>query len=163
MGTAVGALIWKGEFATHQPPGNRRVCLSKILSAEKESAFFADGVQDGVFTKLAKVANLKVISHTSVLPYRGARNTQQIGRVLNVASRAGGKRPQRSRQNPLNAQLIDTRTDTHVWAEEYDRDLNELFTLQSEITQKVAARLERRSRRPRSRDQRATDHRPCRL
>src|SRR5947208_12281736 len=108
------------------------------LSSDKENAFFADGVYDGVSTKLAKVANLKVISHNSVAKYRGARNTQEIGRALNVAYVLEGSVRRETGRIHLNAQLIDTRTDAHVWAQEYDRALNDVFTLQSEIAQKIA-------------------------
>ena len=111
------------------------------LSPEKENAFFADGVYDGVSTKLAKVANLKVISHNSVAKYRGARNTQEIGRALNVAYVLEGSVRRETGRIHLNAQLIDTRTDAQVWAQEYDRDLNDVFTLQSEIAQKIADQL----------------------
>jgi tetratricopeptide (TPR) repeat protein len=93
-------------------------------------------------TKLAKVADLKTISRTSVMPYRGARNTQQIGRALNVSHVLEGSVRREAGKIHLNAQLIDTRTDTHVWAEEYDRDLTDLFAIQSEIAQKVADQLE---------------------
>jgi len=112
------------------------------LSETKESAFFADGIQDGILTKLAKVADLKIISRTSVMQYRGARNTQQIGRALNVSHVLEGSVRREAGKIHLNAQLIDTRTDTHVWAEEYDRDLTDLFAIQSEIAQKVADQLE---------------------
>ena len=111
------------------------------LSPEKENAFFADGVYDGVSTKLAKVANLKVISHNSVAKYRGARNTHEIGRALNVTYVLEGSVRREAGRIHLNAQLIDTRTDAHVWAQEYDRDLNDVFTLQSEIAQKIADQL----------------------
>src|SRR5207249_5257526 len=93
-------------------------------------------------TKLAKVADLKIISRTSVMPYRGARSTQQIGRALNVSHVLEGSVRRNAGRIHLNAQLIDTRTDTHVWAEEYDRDLTDLFAIQSEIAQKVADKLE---------------------
>jgi len=112
------------------------------LSETKESAFFADGIQDGILTKLAKVADLKIISRTSVMQYRGARNMQQIGRALNVSHVLEGSVRREAGKIHLNAQLIDTRTDTHVWAEEYDRDLTDLFAIQSEIAQKVADQLE---------------------
>jgi TolB-like protein/Tfp pilus assembly protein PilF len=112
------------------------------LSEDKEGAFFADGIQDGILTKLAKVADLKIISRTSVMPYRGARNTQQIGRALNVSHVLEGSVRRGAGKIHLNAQLIDTRTDTHVWAEEYDRDLTDLFAIQSEIARKVADQLE---------------------
>src|SRR4029077_2929448 len=111
------------------------------LSADKENAFFADGVYDGVSTKLAKLANLKVISHNSVAKYRGARNTEEIGRALNVAYVLEGSVRREAGRIHLNAQLINTRTDAHVWAQEYDRDLSDVFTLQSEIAQKIADQL----------------------
>src|SRR4030095_5456513 len=96
---------------------------------------------DGVSSKLQKVANLKVISHNSVAKYRGARNTQEIGRALNVAYVLEGSVRREAGRIHLNARLIDTRTDAHVWAQEYDRDLNDVFTLQSEIAQKIADQL----------------------
>jgi TolB-like protein/lipopolysaccharide biosynthesis regulator YciM len=111
------------------------------LGRDKENAFFADGVYDGVSSKLAKVANLKVISHNSVAKYRGARNTQEIGRALNIAYVLEGSVRREAGRIHLNAQLIDTRTDAHVWAQEYDRDLNDVFTLQSEIAQTIADQL----------------------
>ena len=111
------------------------------LSDEKEHAAFADGVQDDILTKLAKIADLKVISQTSVMDYRGKRNLRQIGNDLRVSHVLEGSVRRSSTHLRLNAQLIDTRTDTHVWAEQYDRDLNDLFAIQSEIAQKVAERL----------------------
>src|SRR5437762_8591280 len=75
------------------------------------------------------------------MPFRCARNTQQIGRALNVSHVLEGSVRRDAGRIHLNAQLIDTRTDTHVWAEEYDRDLNDLFAVQSEIAQKVAQHL----------------------
>ena len=102
---------------------------------------FADGVQDDILTKLAKIADLKVISRNSVMDYRGKRNLRQIGNDLRVSHVLEGSVRRAGTHLRLNAQLIDTRTDTHVWAEQYERDLNELFAIQSEITQKVAARL----------------------
>jgi TolB-like protein len=111
------------------------------LSPDKENAFFADGVYDGVSTKLAKLASLKVISHNSVAKYRGARNTKEIGRTLNVAYVLEGSVRRETGRIHLNAQLIDTRTDAPVWAQEYDRDLSDVFALQSEIAQKIADQL----------------------
>ena len=81
-----------------------------------------------------------MISHNSVTQYRGAHNTQEIGRALNVPYVLEGSVRREAGRIHLNAQLIDTRTDTHVWAEEYDRDLTDVFALQSEIAQKVADR-----------------------
>src|SRR5207249_6967169 len=109
---------------------------------DKENAFFANGVYDGVSTKLARLAHLKVISHNSVMPYRGARHTQEIGRALNVSYVLEGSVRREAGRIQLNAQLIDTRTDTDVWAEKYDRNLTDVFAMQSEIAQKVADQLE---------------------
>ena len=111
------------------------------LSSDKENVFFADGLYDGVSTRLAKVANLKVISHYSVAKYRGARNTQEIGRALNVAYVLKGSVRREAGKIHLNAQLIDTGTNAPVWAQEYDRDLNDVFTLQGEIAQKITDQL----------------------
>jgi TolB-like protein/tRNA A-37 threonylcarbamoyl transferase component Bud32/Flp pilus assembly protein TadD len=141
LGSTVGVMIWNGEMAGPPAASGIAVLPFESLSADKENAFFADGVYDGVSTKLAKVANLKVISHNSVAKYRGARNTQEIGHALNVAYVLEGSVRREAGRIHLNAQLIDTRTDAHVWAQEYDRDLNDVFTLQSEIAQKVADQL----------------------
>jgi TolB-like protein/tRNA A-37 threonylcarbamoyl transferase component Bud32 len=144
FGTAVGALIWKGEFATPPAAPGIAVLPFENLSAEDESAFFADSVQDGILTKLARVADLKVISRTSVLPYRGAHSAQQIAQALNVSHVLEGSVRRSAGKIFLDVQLIDARTDTHVWAERYECDVNELFAVQSGITQKVAAQLHAR-------------------
>ena len=141
LGSTVGVMIWNGEMAAPAAASGIAVLPFESLSSDKENSFFADGVYDGVSTKLAKVANLKVISHNSVAKYRGARNTQEIGRALNVAYVLEGSVRREAGRIHLNAQLIDTRTDAHVWAQEYDRDLNDVFTLQSEIAQKIADQL----------------------
>src|SRR5216110_2363881 len=142
LGTAVGVMTWESELVDRPVMTGIAVLPFENLSETKESAFFADGIQDGILTKLAKVADLKIISRTSVMQYRGARNTQQIGRALNVSHVLEGSVRREAGKIHLNAQLIDTRTDTHVWAEEYDRDLTDLFAIQSEIAQKVADKFE---------------------
>src|SRR6266487_3022851 len=142
LGTTVGIMTWKSELVHRPVMTGIAVLPFENLSETKESAFFADGIQDGILTKLAKVADLKTISRTSVMPYRGARNTQQIGRALNVSHVLEGSVRREAGRIHLNAQLIDTRTNTHVWAERYDRDLTDLFAIQSEIAQKVADQLE---------------------
>src|SRR5216110_944335 len=142
LGTTVGIMTWESELVDRPVMTGIAVLPFENLSETKESEFFADGIQDGVLTKLAKVADLKTISRTSVIQYRGARNTQQIGRALNVSHVLEGSVRREAGRIHLNAQLIDTRTDTHVWAEEYDCDLNQVFAMQSEIAQKVADQLE---------------------
>src|SRR5947207_5843659 len=98
-------------------------------------------MQEDVLTKLAKITDLKVISRTSVMDFRGKRNLRQIGNDLRVSHVLEGSVRRAGTHLRLNAQLIDTRSDTHVWAEQYDRDLNDLFAIQSEIAQKVAQHL----------------------
>ena len=138
LATVVGTLIWEDQFPSSPPTTGIAVLPFESLSPDKENTFFADGVYDGVSSKLAKLANLKVISHQSVARYRGAHNTQEIGRALNVPYVLEGSVRREAGQIHLNAKLIDTRTNTQVWAEEYDRDLSRVFALQSEIVQKIA-------------------------
>ena len=114
------------------------------LSNDREDASFADGVQDDLLTKLAKIADLKVISRSSVMQYREQHNTREIGDALGVSHVLEGSVRKTGAWLHINAQLIDTHTDTHVWAEEYDRDLKDLFVIQSEIAQKVAEQLHAR-------------------
>ena len=143
LGTTIGVLIWKGEVAAENSDRAAGIAVLPFesLSPEKENAFFAGGIYDGVSTKLAKLADLKVISHNSVAKYRGVRDTQEIGRALNVAYVLKGSVSRSAGRIHLNIQLIDTRNDSHLWSEEYDRDLNNVFALQSQIAQKVADHL----------------------
>src|SRR2546429_1793122 len=138
---AVGWNVWKSELIHHPLTTGIAVLPFENLSEQKENTAFADGVQDDILTKLAKIGDLKVISRNSVMEYRGKRNVRQIGDTLRVSHVLEGSARRTGDRIRLNAQLIDTRTDTHVWAEEYDRDLNDLFAIQSEIAQKVAERL----------------------
>src|SRR5437773_10675580 len=101
------------------PSDNRhRGAAVRNLNEQKENTSFADGVQDDILTKLAKIADLKVISRNSVMEYRGKRNVRQIGDTLRVSHVLEGSARRSGDRIHLNAQLIDTRTDTHVWAEE---------------------------------------------
>src|SRR5215471_8404305 len=134
-------IVWKSEL-TRQPVATGIAVLPfENLSEQKDNAFFADGVQDDILTKLAKIGDLKVISRTSVMEYRGKRNLRQIGNDLRVSHVLEGSVRRAGTHLRVNAQLIDTRSDTHVWAKQYDRNLNDLFAIQSEIAQKVAKRL----------------------
>jgi len=140
LGAAVGIMAW--EQGVHTPVTTGIAVLPfENLSNNREDASFADGVQDDVLTKLAKIAGLKVISRTSVMQYHGKQNTHEIGKALHVSHVLEGSVRKTGAQVHINAQLIDTRTDTHVWAEEYDRELNDVFAIQSEIAQKVAEQL----------------------
>jgi len=114
------------------------------LSASQENAFFTDGVQDEILTDLAKVADLKVISRTSVMQYKDVakRNLREIASALGVAHILEGSVQRAVNRVRVNAQLIDTRTNSHVWAETYDRDLADLFAIQSDIAQRIAVQLQ---------------------
>jgi TolB-like protein len=141
LATSAGWIAWKSELVRHPVTTGIAVLPFENLGEQKEHAAFADGVQDDILTKLAKIADLKVISRNSVMEYRGKRNVRQIGDALRVSHVLEGSARRSGDRIHLNAQLIDTRTDTHVWAEEYDRDLNDLFAVQTEIAQKVAQQL----------------------
>jgi TolB-like protein/Tfp pilus assembly protein PilF len=138
---AVGWNIWKSELIRGPITTGIAVLPFENLGDQKENSVFADGVQDDILSKLAKIADLKVISRTSVMEYRGKRNVRQIGDALRVSHVLEGSARRSGDRIHLNAQLIDTRTDTHVWVEQYDRDLNDLFAIQAEIVQKVAQQL----------------------
>jgi TolB-like protein/thioredoxin-like negative regulator of GroEL len=136
-----GWIVWKSEFRHLSVTTGIAVLPFEDLSDQKENAAFADGVHDDILTKLAKIADLKVISRTSVMEYRGKRNMRQIGDALRVSHVLEGSTRRNGSRIRLNAQLIDTRTDTHVWAEQYDRDLTDVFVIQSEIAQQIADQL----------------------
>ncbi len=116
------------------------------LSRDPDNAYFAEGVQDEILTDLAKVADLKVISRTSVMQYKdaAARNLREIGRQLGVAHLLEGSVQRAAGKVRVNAQLIDARNDAHVWAQTYDRDLADVFAIQSEIAQTIAEQLRAR-------------------
>src|SRR5262249_24961050 len=123
------------------PKRSSAVLPFENLSNDIEDAPFADGVQDDILTKLAMIADLKVISRTSVMQYRDQHNTRDIGNALGVSHVLEGSVRKTGAWLHINAQLTDIRTDSQVWADQYDRDLKEMFAVQSEITQKVAERL----------------------
>jgi TolB-like protein/class 3 adenylate cyclase len=116
------------------------------LSEDKSNAFFADGVQDEILTNLAKVADLKVISRTSVMQYRdkAARNLREIAQQLGVAHVLEGTVQRVADKVRVNTQLINARTDAHEWAENYDRPINDVFAIQSEIAKAIAEQLRAR-------------------
>src|SRR5438552_1390143 len=138
---ALSVMIWKSDFVHSPPTTGIAVLPFENLSDNKEDAFVADGIQDDILTKLAKIADLKVISRTSVMSYRNPRDMRQISRALNVYHVLEGSVRRQAGRIHVNTQLIDARTDTHVWAEEYDRDLNDVFAIQGEIAQRVAEQL----------------------
>jgi TolB-like protein len=114
------------------------------LSDEKENAYFADGVHDELLSNLAKVADLKVISRTSVMQYKSGvrRNLKEIAQQLGVSHVVEGNVRRAGKQVRVSVQLIDARTDTHLWAEHYERDVADVFAIQTEIAQQIANQLQ---------------------
>src|SRR5438876_3866145 len=114
------------------------------LSADPENAFFADGVQDEILNDLAKIADLKVISRTSVMQYKSGvkRNLRQIANELGVAHVVEGSVQRAANRVRVTAQLIDARTDTHLWVERYNRPLDDVFAIQSDIAKAIATQLQ---------------------
>src|SRR4029077_1026126 len=130
---AVCVIVWKSEMFRRPAAAGIAVLPFENLSNDREDASFADGVQDDLLTKLAKIADLKVISRTSVMGYQGKQNTREIGDALRVFHVLEGSVRKTGAWLHINVQLIDTRTDSHVWVEQYDRDLKDVFAIQSEI------------------------------
>jgi TolB-like protein/Tfp pilus assembly protein PilF len=113
------------------------------LSDDKENAYFADGIQDDVLTNLSKIGDLKVISRTSVMPYRGkASNVREIGKALGVGAILEGSVRRIGNRVRVNVQLICTDTDEHLWAEDYDRDLTDVFAIQTDLAQQIVRELQ---------------------
>jgi TolB-like protein len=114
------------------------------LSDEKENAYFADGIQDDILTNLSKIGDLKVISRMSVMSYRGdgVRNAREIGRALGVATLLEGSVRRIGNRVRVSVQLINANDDEHIWAEDYDRDLTDVFAIQTDLAQKIATSLQ---------------------
>src|SRR5262249_48253481 len=114
------------------------------LSRDSDNAYFADGVMDEILTDLARIAELKVISRTSVMHYKSgiARNLREIGQQLGVAHVLEGSVQRSGNRVRVNAQLVDARTDKHLWGQTYDRDLADVFAIQSEIAKTIADQLQ---------------------
>jgi serine/threonine protein kinase/tetratricopeptide (TPR) repeat protein len=141
LAVAAGWIISKSEFIRHPLTTGIAVLPFENLSDEKEQAFFADGVQDDILTKLAKIADLKVISRGSVMQYRGKQDVRQIGNLLRVSHVLEGTVRRSGGKLHVNTQLVDTRTDEDIWADEYDRSLNDVFAIETEVAQSIANRL----------------------
>jgi TolB-like protein/class 3 adenylate cyclase/Tfp pilus assembly protein PilF len=133
------------EISTNAPIPAKSIAVLPFenLSDEKGNAYFTDGVQDEILTDLAKVADLRVISRTSVMPFKAAsqRNLRDIAKALGVAHIVEGSVQRVGGRVRVSAQLIDARTDTHLWAEHYDRDFADVFAIESELAEQIVAKL----------------------
>jgi TolB-like protein/Flp pilus assembly protein TadD len=136
-------LVPERKSSTKIPDKSIAVLPFENLSDDQENAYFADGVQDDILSNLAKLADLKVISRTSVRQYRGSeRNLREIGAALGVAHILEGTVRRSGNRVRINAQLINAHTDAHIWADSFDREATDLFALQSELAEKIAAALQ---------------------
>ena len=148
----LGAIVGGAFFFLRRPIRSAAAIVEKSIavlpfdnfSNDKENAYFTDGVQDEILTDLAKIADLKVISRTSVMQYKSgvARNLRKIGEELGVAHVLEGSVQRAANKIRVNAQLIDARNDAHLWAQTYDRDLADVFAIQSEIAKAIADQLQ---------------------
>ena len=128
--------------AAHKIDRSIAVLPFQNLSDEKENAYFADGVQDDLLTNLSKIGDLKVISRTSVMPYRATQsNAREIGKTLGVGTILEGSVRRIGNRVRVNVQLINVENDQHLWAEDYDRELTDVFAIQSDLAQKIAGEL----------------------
>ncbi len=151
--TATGVIVSAAAGFFLLPRGSARKIDKSIavlpfenLSDEKENAYFADGMQDDILTNLSKIGDLKVISRTSVMSYRGSgtRNARGIGKALGVATLLEGSVRRIGNRVRVNVQLINANNDEHIWAEDYDRDLTDVFAIQTDLAQKIASALQAR-------------------
>src|SRR5215212_3035952 len=112
------------------------------FSDDKENAYSADGIQDDILTNLSKIGDLKVISRTSVMPYRGKeKNVREIGKALGVSTILEGSVRKAGNRVRVNVQLINAENDQHVWSEVYDRDVTDVFAIQTDLAKKIADEL----------------------
>src|SRR5438132_3336478 len=129
--------------AAHKIDKSIAVLPFENLSDEKENAYFADGVQDDILTNLSKIGDLKVISRTSVMPYRGhTSNVREIGKTLGVSSVLEGSVRREGNRVRVNVQLINANNDEHLWANNYDRDLTDVFAIQTDLAREIAGALQ---------------------
>jgi serine/threonine-protein kinase len=143
------AVVWllREQFSAARPlaPDKSIAVLPfENLSRDPDNAFFTDGVQDEILTALARIAHLKVISRTSVMEYKSgiARDLREIGQQLGVAHVLEGSVQRAGNRVRVNAQLVDTRTDAHLWAQTYDRDFADVFAIQSDVAKAIANQLQ---------------------
>src|SRR5215469_9517804 len=147
-GSAAAALFIAGFFLLPRAFARKvdksiAVLPFESLSDDKENAYFADGIQDDVLTNLSKIGDLKVISRTSVMPYRGkGSNVREIGKALGVATLLEGSVRRVGNRVRVNVQLINTDNDQHIWAEDYDRDLTDVFAIQTDLAKKITGELQ---------------------
>jgi serine/threonine protein kinase/Tfp pilus assembly protein PilF len=144
LAAVMGWNVWESVLFRPAPEKSIAVLPFENLSNEEENAYFAYGVQDEVLTDLARIADLKVISRASVMPYKSgvSRNLREIARQLGVANVVEGTVRRAGNRVRVNAQLVDARSDRQLWAQTYDRELADVFAIQSDIAKAIADELQ---------------------
>ena len=144
LATAAGWIVWKSEFI-RRPVITKGVAVLPFenLSPDPDNAYFADGIQDEILTRLASIAELKVISRSSTQRYQSRpRNLAEIARQLGVTNILEGSVQKAADQVRVNVQLINAQTDSHLWAESYDRNFTDILGVESEIAKRIAESLQ---------------------
>jgi len=143
LAAAAGWIVWKSEFIHHPVTSGVAVLPFENLSRDPDNAYFAEGIQQEILTRLASIAGLKVISRTSTQHYQSKpRNLREIAKQLGVANILEGSVQKVADQIRVNVQLINAQTDSHLWAESYDRKLTDIFGVESEIAKRIAESLQ---------------------
>jgi serine/threonine protein kinase/Tfp pilus assembly protein PilF len=143
LATTAGWIVWKSEFISHPVTNGVAVLPFENLSGDPRNAYFADGMQEEIRTRLASIAALKVISRTSTEQYRSKpSNLREIARQLGVANIIEGSVQKAADQVRVNVQLVNAQTDSHLWADTYDRKLTDIFGVESEIAKRIAESLQ---------------------
>jgi serine/threonine protein kinase/Tfp pilus assembly protein PilF len=143
LAAGVGWNVWKSEIISRPATRGIAVLPFENLSGDPDNAYFAGGIQEEILTRLASIADLKVISRTSTQQYQSKpRNLREIARQLGVAHILEGSVQKAADQVRVNVQLVNAQTDSHLWAETYDRKLSDIFGVESEIAKGIAESLQ---------------------
>jgi TolB-like protein/predicted Zn-dependent protease len=143
LAAAVGWNIWKSEFIPHPVTNGIAVLPFENLSPDPDNAYFANGIQEEILTRLASIADLKVISRTSTQQYQSKpRNLREIAKQLGAAHILEGSVQKAADQVRVNVQLVNAQTDSHLWADTYDRKLTDVLSVESEIAKRIAVVLQ---------------------
>jgi TolB-like protein/tRNA A-37 threonylcarbamoyl transferase component Bud32/Tfp pilus assembly protein PilF len=142
LAAAAGWIVWKSEFVRHPVTDGIAVLPFENLSPDPDNAYFADGIQDEILTRLASIADLKVISRTSAQRYQSKpRNLGLIAKQLGVANVVEGSVQKAADQVRVTVQLVNAQTDSHLWADTYDRKLTDIFLVESEVAKAIVDQL----------------------
>jgi TolB-like protein/Tfp pilus assembly protein PilF len=140
---ALGVIVWKSEFIPHPVANGVAVLPFENLSGNPDNAYLADGIQEEILTRLAGIADLKVISRSSTQQYQSKpRNLRDIAKQLGVANILEGGVQKAGDQVRVNVQLVNAQNDSHLWADTYDRKLTDIFGVESEVARRIAEALQ---------------------